>query len=417
MGFYLPGIYKPFYIEGLLVHSQTEYVNGHNNRNDTLFSLIDVHNGIGIYDKNTSLYNVGDVSCIFNFYSYGAGYGSPPYSGKTITVYRDKPLFASSYQETISSVFNKVDVSKFTITGSDNFEYRFPYSIQVKYTSPVAYDTIVNRNINLGFNVHEDSGIYNRGSNSYDSFEPLYLIHSSSVSNYWNIASYEYLEEMRYEVDTRFRQFVSGATSNNVAYYVVNEAFYKYFIKPETHIPSETSLFYRTYNNGENIAFINYEDEEGDKIRNFCDLFPYKIRYNNSYPTHNFDFDKNDYDKSKNCCYTKPFFRMFPALNNKLNNSPDTDQPGCCRIVYEASSYGTGTIKFEGGNQSIMSAAGDTDPEKVNFYLICVKSPLTNNRILGNADAYDSAITKGSYLNPEQDYITYIRNYGRIKLI
>lgn len=416
MGFYLPGIYKPFYIEGLLVHSQAEYnySSETNNRNDTLFALIDVHNGIGIYDAEKKIYEVGDVSCIFNFYNEGIENGSPPYSGKTITVYRDKPLFASSYQETISSVFNKVDVSNFTISGSGNFKYRFPYSIQVKYTSPVAYDTVVNRNINLGFNVNDESGIYNRFT---DDYEPLYLIRSSSVSNYWNIASYEYLEEMGYDVDKNFRQFVSGATSNNVAYYVVNEAFYKYFIKPETHLPKETSLFYRTYNNGENIAFINYEDEEGDKIRNFCDLFPYKIRYDNSHPTYDFDFDKNDYDTLKNCCYTKPFFRMFPALNNKLNNSPNTGQPGCCRIVYEASSYGTGTIKFEGGNQSIMSAAGDTDPKKVNFYLICVKSPLTNYEILGNASAYDSAITKGSYLNPEQDYITYIRNYGRIKLI
>ena len=407
MGFYLPGIYKPFYIEGLLVHSQAEYNydNDESNRNDTLFALIDVHNGIGIYDAEKNIYNVGDVSCIFNFYNYvSTANGGLPRSNK-ISVYREKPLFASSYQDTISSIFYKVDVSNFTISSAE-WQFRFPYSIQVKYTSPVSYNTVVNRNINIGFNVHEDSGIYNRTSASY---ELLYLKRDSSVTNYWNIANNEYLEEMGYLVDGTFIDYVYSATTNNVAYYVVNEAFYKYFIKPETHLPGETSLFYRTYNNGENEAF---KSKDGDRIRNFCDLFPYKIKYNNSNPTYNFKFDKNDYDKSKNCCYTKPFLRMFPALNNKLNNSPNTDEPGCCRIVYE-----NGTIKFEGNNQFVMSSSNATDPKDVNFYLICVKSPLTNNRILGNANAYDSAITKGGFLNPEQDYITYIRNYGRIKLI
>jgi hypothetical protein len=401
MGFYLPGIYKPFYIEGLLVHSQAEYNYelDINNRNDTLFALIDVHNGIGIYDKNTSFYNVGDVSCIFNFYNYGPENGSLPNPNK-IRVYRDKPLFASSYQETISSIFYKVDVSEFTIHGSSSeWEFKHPYSIQVNYTSPVAYDTVVNRNINLSFNVNEDSGIYNRYTKD---IELLYLKQDPIRSNYWNIAN----------VERTFINFVSSATSNNVAYYVVNEAFYKYFIKPETHIPVETSLFYRTYNNGENKAF---QGNDGDRVRNFCDLFPYKVRYNGDNTTKNFDFDTTLYDTTtKNCCYTKPFLRMFPALNNKLNNTgnSNTEQPGCCRIVYEG-----GTIKFEGNNQFVMSSSNATDPKKVNFYLICVKSPLTNNRILGNANAYDSAITKGGYLNPEQDYITYIRNYGRIKLI
>lgn len=406
MGFYLPGIYKPFYIEGLLVHSQAEYNYDAeiNSRNDTLFALIDVHNGIGIYDKNTSLYNVGDVSCIFNFYNYGAEYGGLPISNN-IKVYRQKPLFASSYQDTISSIFYKVDVSEFTISGSAEWQFRLPYSIQVKYTSPVAYNTVVNRNINIGFNVHEDSGIYDKYT---DDVELLYLKQDPIRSNYWNIVDNGYLIEMGYDVDTNFPNFVSGATSNNVAYYVVNEAFYKYFIKPETHIPEGTSLFYRTYNNGENRAF---QGDDGDKVRNFCDLFPYKIRYNNSSPIYNFNFDKNDYDKSKNCCYTKPFLRMFPALNNKLNNNPNTNEPGCCRIVYEG-----GAIKFE-GNEYIMSNSNETDINNVNFYLICVKSPLTNKNILGNPNPYDSAITKGSYLNPEQDYITYIRNYGRIKLI
>lgn len=408
MGFYLPGIYKPFYIEGLLVHSQAEYnyVSSGNVRNDTLFALIDVHNGIGIYDKNTSLYNVGDVSCIFYFNNGGTETGSLPNPNK-IRVYRDKPLFASSYQETISSVFYKVDVSEFTIPGgSSEWQFKYPYSIQVNYTSPVAYDTVVNRNINLNFNVNEDSGIYNRYTKD---FELLYLKRDSIVTNYWNIAN----------VESTFIDYVYSATTNNVAYYVVNEAFYKYFIKPETHIPVETSLFYRTYNNGENIAF---QGDDGDRVRNFCDLFPYKIRYDNSKPTYNFNFDTTLYDTTtKNCCYTKPFLRMFPALNNKLNNTLNTNpsQPGCCRIVYEGpSSYGgKGTIKFEGNNQFVISSSNATDPEEVNFYLICVKSPLTNNRILGDANAYNSAITKGSYLNPEQDYITYIRNYGRIKLI
>lgn len=402
MGVYLPGIYKPFYIEGLLVHSQAEYNQNfmQNVRNDTLFSLIDVHNGIGIYDTQRKVYKVGDVSCIFNFYNEGTENGSPPYSGKTITVYRDKPLFASSYQETISSVFNKVDVSNFTIMDG-NFPYRFPYSIQVKYTSPYAYDIYANRNINLTFNVSEEEGIYNRSTASY---EPFCMKQHSNFTNYWLI-DYNYLE-------STFIDFVEGATSNNVAYYVVNEAFYKYFINPETHIPVETSLFYRTYNNSENIAF---QGDDGDRVRNFCDLFPYKIRYDNSNPTYNFNFDKNDYDKSKNCCYTKPFLRMFPALNNKLNNNPSTNQPGCCRIVYEGpSSYGEkGTIKFEGDNQFVISDSNATEPDDVNFYLICVKSPLTSNKILANANSYDLAM-KGKYLNPEQDYITYIRNYGRI---
>lgn len=409
MGFYLPGIYKPFYIEGLLVHSQGEYDydRGINTLDDTLFALIDVHNGIGVYDVEEKIYNAGGVNCYFYFErNYGEIY--PPSIGEKLILYRDKPLFMSSYQESINSVFYKVDVSGFTQESGSRLS---PVSIKIKYTPPeVSDDTIIiNRNIDLSFNVNVESGIYHKYT---DDLELLYLKQDPIRTNYWYIVDYEYIIENynnNYHVDINFPNFVSGATSKNVAYYVVNEAFYKYFIKPETYIPEEKSLFYRTYNNGENRAF-KYED--GDRIRNFCDLFPYKIKYNNSNPTYNFKFDKNDYDKSKNCCYTKPFLHMFPALNNKLNNSPNTDEPGCCRIVYE-----NGTIKFEGNNQFVMSSSNATDPKDVNFYLICVKSPLTNNRILGNANAYDSAITKGSFLNPEQDYITYIRNYGRIKLI
>jgi hypothetical protein len=392
MGFYLPGIYKPFYIEGLLVHSQAEYREGfdYNFRNDILFSLIDVHNGIGIYDTGKKVYKVGDVSCTFNFYN---GQTTKTHE-KTITVYREKPLFASSYQETISSVFDKVDV-----TGT--FLHYYPSSISVTYISPYAYGIYANRNIYLTFNVSKDDGIYDRTTGSY---EPLHMKQHSEGGNKW-IIDYE-------DLDNTFIECVSGATSKNVAYYVVNEAFYKYFIKPETHIPGEASLFYRTYNNGENTAF---QGDDGDRVRNFCDLFPYKIRYNGDSTTNNFDFDERDYDTSKNCCYTKPFLRMFPALNNKLNNNPNTDQPGSCRIVYEGPSIygGEGTIKFEGDNQFIMSNEDETELDDVNFYLICVKSPLTSNRILSNANSYESAM-EGKFLNPEQDYITYIRNYGRI---
>lgn len=400
MGFYLPGIYKPFYIEGLLVHSQAEYNQNYeqNVRNDTLFSLIDVHNGIGIYDTGRKVYKVGDVSCSFNFYDGQVYYGSPSYSGKTITVYREKPLFSSSYQETISSVFNKVDISEFTLGDS---RYRYPYSIKVEYTSPYAYGIYANRNITLWVDVSKDHGIYDRTTGGY---EPLYMKQHSNIDNGWEI-NYA-------DLDPTFIDCVENATRSSVAYYVVNEAFYKYFIKPETYIPGEASLFYRTYNNGENTAF---QGDDGDRVRNFCDLFPYKIRYNGDSTTNNFDFDERDYDTSKNCCYTKPFLRMFPALNNKLNDNPNTDQPGCCRIVYKApSTYGEkGTIKFEGDNQFIMSNEDETDLNYVNFYLICVKSPLTNNIILSNANSYESAM-KGKFLNPEQDYITYIRNYGRI---
>jgi hypothetical protein len=405
MGFYLPGIYKPFYIEGLLVHSQGEYDYnyGINTLDDTLFALIDIHNGVGVYDVGEKIYNVGGVNCFFNFERNNVPIPPPSISQKLI-VYRDKPLFMSSYQESINSVFYKVDVSDFTQESGSRLS---PVSIKVKYTPPeVSDDTIIiNRNIDLSFNVNVESGIYHKYT---DDVELLYLKQDPIRSNYWHIVDDEYLIEMGYDVDRNFPDFVSGGTSNNVAYYVVNEAFYKYFIKPETYIPEEKSLFYRTYNNGENIAF-KYED--GDRIRNFCDLFPYKIRYDNSNPTYNFNFDKNDYDKSKNCCYTKPFLRMFPALNNKLNNNSNPNEPGCCRIVYEG-----GTIKFE-GDEYIISNSNETDINNVNFYLICVKSPLTNNRILGNANSYYDAYSKGSYLNPEQDYITYIRNYGRIKLI
>lgn len=380
MGFYLPGIYKPFYIEGLLVHSQRrEEVSIETN--ETLFALIDVHNGIGIYDKDKCLYYVGDVSCEFNF-----GKVDLP-SNNTISVYREKPLFASSYQDSISSIFYKVDV-----TGEDKDS---PSLIKVSYESPIIYDydITVNRDISIEFYVDTDSGIYYKDEYGKEPF---------SLSNYDAINKWEIKS-----VNPRFVNFVYGATSNNVAYYVVNEAFYKYFIKPETYIHEETSLFYRTYNNGENKAF---QGNDGDRIRNFCDLFPYKIRYDGDNTTNNFDFDKEKYDtNTENCCYTKPFLRMFPALNNNLSNNPNTEQPGCCRIVYD-DIYNS--IKFEGGRY-IISNIDKTNP---NFYLICVKSPLTNNRILGTQDDYESAINKGSYLNPEQDYITYIRNYGRIEL-
>jgi hypothetical protein len=196
--------------------------------------------------------------------------------------------------------------------------------------------------------------------------------------------------------DERFIEYVNSV--ENIVYYVVNESFYKYFIDPKV-FGEYSSKLYRTYNNGEipNFSFgrSSGEDDE-DVTRVFYDLFPHKLRYSDGYFP-----DEGNYETDKQCCLTAPFFRMFPQIN-----SYDPSYPMCIKIKMNANKD---NIELD---KPILTKTVEGDLSSVNFYLIGVKTPLTFLK----TSLYTDALS-GKQLKPEQDYITFIENYGRLKIV
>lgn len=384
MSFLLPGIYKPFYIEGLMVRINKT----------TFFSLIDIHNGIGVYDNTMELYNIGNVKCIFNV----TGTANEVWAINS-NVYRETPLFVSTYQGSITSIFKKY--SSFT-TGTLK-------SIEVLYTPPsYIYDNtdnksfMLNREIDIKMKIDlEDSSrpyakLYEKYNN--DAYDAAFCLEqNNSRKTEFNIYHGALTNNGNYlSPDERFIEYVNSV--ENIVYYVVNESFYKYFIDPKV-FGEYSSKLYRTYNNGEipNFSFgrSSGKDDE-DVTRVFYDLFPHKLRYSNGYFP-----NEGNYETDKQCCLTAPFFRMFPQIN-----SYDPSYPMCIKIKMNANKD---NIELD---KPILTETVEGDLSSVNFYLIGVKSPLT----FFKTNVYTDALS-GKQLKPEQDYITFIENYGRLKIV
>lgn len=391
MSFLLPGIYKPFYIEGLMVRiNKTDF-----------FSLIDIHNGIGVYDETMKLYNIGNVKCIFNVKGT-----ENEVCAINSNVYRETPLFASTYQGSITSIFKKYSSST---TGT-------PKSIEVLYTPPsYIYDNtdnksfMLNREIDIKMKIDlEDSSrpyakLYEKHNDNYAWEGAFCLEQNNSGKTEFNIYHGDLTNNGNYlRPDEDFIEYVnSGEKTENILYYVVNESFYKYFIDPKV-FGEDSSKLYRTYNNGEILNFkfgrSSGEDSE-DLTRVFYDLFPHKLRY-----SYEGDFpNEGNYETDKQCCLTAPFFRMFPQINTY-----DPRYPMCIKVKMNANKK---NIELDKPMLTEKTVEGDL-LSSLNFYLIGVKSPLT----FFKSSVYNDAL-EGKQLKPEQDYITFIENYGRLKIV
>lgn len=357
MDFLLPSIYKPFYINVLFAR-RTSY--------DAVV-IIDVYNGIGLYDEAKEVYDVGIIKLTFKDVNDST-------KEKTLKIYRDKPLFNTSYKESITTVF-----TDFVIGGSPNDSC----SLTVEYISPYnEYGVQINRDIRLEVNLEQYNSIQG---------EPFFLYHDQDGGyNIW-------YDNKEYGIETNLRNRVIGK-SNNFLYYVVNEGFMKYFINPKIG-NATNSYIYQSYNNNE----VNALRSEDERIK--CDLNPNYANYNSGngvayLPT------KEEYDtNSVNYCITTPFFRMYPSINSEPILKPS---PFAVRLVDEF-----GTIKLE---RDIIGYELDENLTHHNFYLIGVKSPLTS---LSEID-YDNECSLGSYgisLRPEQDYVTVIEYISRIKVL
>lgn len=386
MSFLLPGIYKPFYIEGLMVRINKT----------TFFSLIDIHNGIGVYDDTMELYNIGNVECIFNV----TGTANEVWAINS-NVYRETPLFVSTYQGSITSIFKKY--SSFT-TGTLK-------SIEVLYTPPsYIYDNtdnksfMLNREIDIKMKIDlEDSSrpyakLYEKYNNAYDA--AFCLEQNNNKKTEFNIYHGDLTNNGNYlSPDERFIEYVdSTEKTENILYYVVNESFYKYFIDPKV-FGEYSSKLYRTYNNGEipNFSFGRSSGEDNEDVtRVFYDLFPHKLRYSKGYFP-----NEGNYQTDKQCCLTAPFFRMFPQIN-----SYDPAYPMCIKVKMNANKD---NIELD---KPMLTETVEGNLSSLNFYLIGVKSPLT----FFKSSVYNYAL-EGKQLKSEQDYITFIENYGRLKIV
>ena len=124
MAFLLPSIYKPFYINVLFVRqSYTKF-----------FVIIDVYNGIGLYDKETEQYHIGDI------YVTLEGEGGAQLN-EILNIYRDKFLFNTSYRESITTVFTSITTNIIESIGKIK-------KLIIKYKSPDnEYGIKINRDI------------------------------------------------------------------------------------------------------------------------------------------------------------------------------------------------------------------------------------------------------------------------------
>lgn len=354
MAFLLPSIYKPFYINVLFVRqSYTEF-----------FVIIDVYNGIGLYNKETEQYHIGDIYVTLEGVD-GTQRKEP------LNIYRDKPLFNTSYRESITTVFTSFTKDIISNIGKSK-------KLIIEYKSPDnEYGIKINRDITLEVDLEFDDNITT-------SVKPFRLYHIKD--NQYNIRQDCY-------IDTALKKRVKDK-SNNFLYYVVNEGFYKYFIRP-TCVYKSNSYIYKSYNGDEVLTL-----DSDDKRINY-DLNPYSVSYNDSNGG-NFLPDESKYEnyKNGNYCITMPFFRMYPSIASYPTKKIS---PFAVRLT----SYGDGdgdSIKLENDIKGY-----EVDKEK-KFYLIGVKSPLTSL----NENDYESEYKSGSSLRPEQDYVTFIEYISEI---
>lgn len=363
MSFLLPSIYKPFYINVLFVRSSVT----------KFFVIIDVYNGIGIYDKENEVYDVGSIKITCKVEDKRSSSSGTITKDEILRIYRDKPLFNTSYRESITTVFTGFSIDSVYIGDTQK--------LIVEYESPNnEYGVQINRNIKLEVDLQKyDNGI---------SLDPFYLFHGQgSQYNIWY--------DNDYDIHTNLKDRVKNRT-NDFLYYVVNEGFYKYFINPE-YLNRANSYVYQSYNNNEVYALSS----DGSRI--YRDLNPYSVNYNDGdgiayLPT------ENEYNKSNgDYCITTPFFRMYPSITSEPK---EKQSPFAVRLV----EYGSNILL-----ERNIDGYGLTQ-EKLkynNFYLIGVKSPLTS---LNESD-YISEYLHGDSLRPEQDYVTVIEFISRIKVL
>lgn len=351
MDFLLPSIYKPFYINVLFVQIG----------NNTFRTIIDVYNGIGVLNTKSKKYNIGSIT-IATQHDDNKTYGN-----KTININRDKPLFLTTYRESITTLYYA-----YTVTRTDMPK---PKYLIIKYNEP---ENDYNKTLNGVFNL--DINIENSYSTETE-IEPFYLEGSGS-GQYGIVTTGQ---------STNFINCVKDRESGFL-YYVVNEAFYKYFITPEVS-GSTGGSDYKTYNNNEIPAIT------GETERIQYDLCPHFVNYNDADGV-NWVPNSTSYEGSKNYCKTTPFFRMYPSIKSAAlyKKAPFAQQ-----VRYDET-YNRVKIENIDGYPS--------DGSNAVFYLIAVKSPLTQ---LSDGD-YNTELTNGNIIRPEQNYITYIKYLKKLTI-
>lgn len=350
MAFLLPSIYKPFYINVLFVRQSYK----------EFFVIIDIYNGIGLYNKENKQYHIGDIYVTFE------GVDGTQRE-ETLNIYRDKFLFNTSYRESITTVFTSITTDIIESIGKIK-------KLIIKYESPDnEYGIKINRDITLEVDLEFDDNITT-------SVKPFYLYHIKD--NQYNICQDCYIDRV---LKNRVKD-----KSNNFLYYVVNDGFYKYFIRP-TCVYKSNSYIYKSYN-GDEVETLNTDDK-----RINYDLNPYSVNYNDSNGG-NFLPDENKYEnyKDDNYCITMPFFRMYPSIASYPTKKIS---PFAVRLIYSGE-----TIVLEN------DIKGYEVDEGKKFYLIGVKSPLTS---LNETD-YNNEYVNGGSLRPEQDYVTFIEYISEI---
>jgi hypothetical protein len=359
--FWLPSIYKPFYINVLFVRNTVNKKIVENSSADTFFVIIDVYNGIGLYDKKTKLYNIGSIDITFKESDF---VNDEKETNVTLGIYRGKPLFNTSYKESITTVF-----TGFTINYDAGYRSK---ELIVKYTSPDnEYGIKINRDINLKVDLEIGGNI---GTNPFS----LYNVQD----NQYNIC------QTCGEIDKNLTKHVENK-SNNFLYYVVNEGFYKYFINPTCNY-NPSSNIYQSYN-GNEVGGLT-----ADTQRIEYDLNPNKVNYDNDDDAY---LPKSGWyvDNTINYCKTTPFFRMYPSISSEPKKK---ESPFAVKL------------KKSGSAIVLEKNIYNYEVDKVKrFYLIGVKSPLT---VLGD-DNYRKELDEGKVIRPEQDYVTFIEYISEIE--
>lgn len=357
--FWLPSIYKPFYINVLFVRNTVDKKIVENSSTDTFFVIIDVYNGIGLYDEKNGKYHIGSIDITFKESNF---INEEKETNVTLEIYRDKPLFNTTYKESITTVF-----TGFTINYDAGYRSK---ELIVKYTSPDnEYGIKINRDITLKVNLEIGGNI---GTKPFS----LYNVQDNQYNICQNCG----------EIDKTLEERVENK-SNDFLYYVVNDGFYKYFINPECNYNPHSNI-YQSYNGNE------VKGLSGDTQRIEYDLNPNKVNYN----------DDDAYlprsgvyvNDTINYCITTPFFRMYPSISSEPKKK---ESPFAVKLKKSGSA-----IVLE---KNIYNYEVD---DVKRFYLIGVKSPLT---VLGDEN-YDKELGEGKVIRPEQDYVTFIEYISEI---
>lgn len=363
MDFLLPSIYKPFYINVLFVQIGS----------NTFRTIIDVYNGIGVLNTKSKKYNIGSITIATEHD------GNKILGNKTININRNKPLFMTTYKESITTFYYTYHIASMAVPKCKR--------VIIKYNEPKNdYNTTLNGAFDLDINVEN--------SYSSETIEPFYLITRGS-------GQYAIYGE---EQSQNFKECVENKTGGFL-YYVVNEAFYKYFIEPEASGTTGGSD-YKTYNNNEIPAIT------GETERIQYDLYPNFVDYDGNSAGNggaNWVPNSMSYSDSTKYCKTTPFFRMYPSIKSEPTYYKIIE--GTTRKTRKVAPFATQVI-YNSGKLSLKTNPDSYPSDKAVFYLIAVKSPLTQL----SEENYNIELTNGSIIRPEQNYITYIKYIRKLEI-